>query len=76
MLSLIPALLNFSGNQEMKTGNRDSCSFFLTAKWMLQYYKGHFHIPCRSGETGRRTGLKIQRAYAHVGSTPTSGTTE
>ncbi len=43
---------------------------------MLQYYKGHFHIPCRSGETGRRTGLKIQRAYAHVGSTPTSGTSK
>src|SRR5437899_1496663 len=29
---------------------------------------------CRSGETGRRTGLKIPRAQAHVGSIPTSGT--
>ncbi len=28
----------------------------------------------RSGEIGRRTGLKIPRAQAHVGSIPTSGT--
>jgi hypothetical protein len=30
----------------------------------------------RSGETGRRTGLKIQRGRPHVGSIPTSGTTD
>ena len=29
---------------------------------------------CRSGETGRRTGLKIPRPQGHVGSSPTSGT--
>jgi hypothetical protein len=29
---------------------------------------------CRSGETGRRTGLKIPRGQLHVGSIPTSGT--
>ena len=28
----------------------------------------------RSGETGRRTGLKIPRGQPHVGSIPTSGT--
>ena len=32
--------------------------------------------PCRSGETGRRTGLKIPRGQLHVGSIPTSGTNE
>ena len=31
---------------------------------------------CRSGEIGRRAGLKIQWAQAHVGSIPTSGTSE
>jgi hypothetical protein len=30
----------------------------------------------RSGETGRRTGLKIRRRQLHVGSIPTSGTIE
>ena len=30
----------------------------------------------RSGETGRRTGLKIQRGRPHVGSIPTSGTSK
>ncbi len=29
---------------------------------------------CRSGESGRRTGLKIPRRQLHVGSIPTSGT--
>ena len=29
---------------------------------------------CRSGEIGRRTGLKIQRPRGHAGSTPASGT--
>jgi hypothetical protein len=31
-------------------------------------------VKCRSGETGRRTGLKIPRGQPHVGSIPTSGT--
>jgi hypothetical protein len=31
---------------------------------------------CRSGETGRRTGLKIPRGQLHVGSIPTSGTND
>ena len=31
---------------------------------------------CRSGETGRRTGLKIPRGQLRVGSIPTSGTIE
>ena len=30
--------------------------------------------PCRSGEIGRRTGLKIPRGRPRVGSIPTSGT--
>jgi hypothetical protein len=30
----------------------------------------------RSGEIGRRTGLKIQRPRGHAGSTPASGTIE
>jgi hypothetical protein len=29
---------------------------------------------CRSGEIGRRTGLKIQRPRGHAGSSPASGT--
>ena len=32
--------------------------------------------PCRSGETGRRTGLKIPRGQPRVGSIPTSGTND
>ena len=31
---------------------------------------------CRSGETGRRTGLKIPRGQPRVGSIPTSGTND
>jgi hypothetical protein len=39
--------------------------------------RGIFHIRpefSRSGETGKRSGLKIRRAQALVGSIPTSGT--
>jgi hypothetical protein len=32
----------------------------------------NFH--CRGGETGRRTGLKIQRGLLHAGSIPAPGT--
>ena len=32
------------------------------------------HYKSQSGETGRRTGLKIQRGRPRVGSIPTSGT--
>ncbi len=47
----------------------------LWAKEYMAPQRKHLELlECRSGETGRRTGLKIQRAYAHVGSTPTSGT--
>jgi hypothetical protein len=31
---------------------------------------------CRGGETGRRTGLKIQRGLLHAGSIPAPGTIE
>jgi hypothetical protein len=34
----------------------------------------NFH--CRGGETGRRTGLKIQRGLLHAGSIPAPGTNE
>ena len=31
---------------------------------------------CRSGETGRRRGLKIPREQSHLGSIPSSGTSD
>jgi hypothetical protein len=34
------------------------------------------NIFCRGGETGRRTGLKIQRGLLHAGSIPAPGTNE
>ena len=42
----------------------------------LRFYWGIWNkrTDCRSGETGRRTGLKIPRGQLHVGSIPTSGT--
>jgi hypothetical protein len=47
--------------------------FFLDLKTGILYTPVTF---CRSGEIGRRTGLKIQRGQPRVGSTPTSGTTK
>ena len=44
--------------------------FFLTVKPSLFFGKR----VCRSGETGRRSGLKIHRAIAHAGSIPAFGT--
>jgi hypothetical protein len=34
------------------------------------------HFNCRSGEIGRRTGLKIPRGKTRAGSIPASGTTK
>jgi hypothetical protein len=39
-------------------------------------YKEPEYIFCRGGETGRRTGLKIQRGLLHAGSIPAPGTNE
>jgi hypothetical protein len=39
----------------------------------LLYNENTFPL-CRSGETGRRRGLKIPRGQPHAGSIPASGT--
>ena len=46
-------------------------SHFKTVLFEIPYELG---LTSRSGEIGIRTRLKIWRAYAHVGSIPTSGT--
>ena len=60
----------------------DVCDFYISC-----FYDGFYFIDnvyrfrikgysCRSGETGRRTGLKIPRGQPRVGSIPTSGTND
>ena len=48
--------------------------FLMPVKTSCYLWVEFFRAKCRSGETGRRTGLKIPRGQPHVGSIPTSGT--
>ena len=54
--------------------DRISCQFAGEGGRVITFGESSLPHPCRSGETGRRKGLKIPRPKGHTGSIPVSGT--
>lgn len=53
---------------------RGIISIALSGRQCLHGFAGADNAPCRSGGTGRRTGLKILRSKIRTGSIPVFGT--
>ena len=54
--------------------NESFIDSFLTRNFKFRILNFAYSIARRGGETGRRTGLKIQRGLLHAGSIPAPGT--